>query len=168
MAMKKIKDLRDLFIEQGRELFNAQEQELNALAKIRKIATSQELKDIIREQIKKTWKQQERIETAFKNFEIELDGELSEPFGALINKGNQLINRSKDAEIKDAEIINAIQHINHFKIAGYTALSTYANEMEDKTISRLFLSSLEEEKKIDKKLIKLAIDHISKKSQSSV
>lgn len=160
--MKKIEDLRDLFIEQGKELFNAQEQEINALSKIRKIATSHELKAMIRDQIKTTWKQQGRIENAFVNFDIELDGELSEPFGALINKRNQLINKIKDSKIRDAEIINAIQFINHFKIAGYTALSAFANELEDKAISRLIHTSLEEERKVDKKLTKLATDHISK------
>lgn len=160
--MKKIEDLKDLFIEEGRELFNAQEHEINALSKLRKIATSHDLKATIRDEIKKTWKQQGRIETAFKNFEIEIDGEVSEPFAAIINKKNHLINRIKDSKIRDMEIVNTIQYINHFKIAGYTTLSTLSDVLDDNTISRLFHTSLEEERKLDKHLIKLSTEHLNK------
>jgi len=153
--MKTIAALKDLFIEQGKELYNSQEQEINILTKFRKSINSEDLREIVRQYIKQVWRQQGRLENAFDDYGIELESEHSEPFGALINKRNQWINKIADTRLKDIEIVNAIQHFNHFKIAGYIAMVSYANELEDSSANRLFSISLEEERKMDRKMTKL-------------
>ena len=166
--MKDIKNLNDLLIEQGRELYSTERQELDVLPKFEKQVSSPKLKKIISNQISRAKEQQLRIEKAFSKLNTSPEGEFSEPFGALVNKSNQLINRSIDPQIKDAGIINSIQHLNHYKIAGYGALSTYAEELGNEEVATLFHDSLDDEKKIDSELKELAKSEINKKAINPV
>lgn len=167
--MKNIENLNDLLIEQARELYSTENQELEVLPKFEKQVSSPELKEVINMQIEKAKEQRERIEKVFEQLEVTPVGEFSEPFGALVNKGNQLIHRSADSEVKDAGIINSIQQFNHYKIAGYGTISTYAKELGKEEVATLLHESLTEEKRCCSELTDLAtVGNINRKAINPV
>ena len=161
-VMKQIENLRDLLIEQGRELQSAEKQQLTDLPMIEKQASSRALKKIINKQIDKTKNQQIRIKQVFQKLNASLEGQQSEPYNALVNFCFNLIEDCTDYDIRDVAIINGIQHINRHKIAGYGTIAAYAEEIGNQDAASLLHESLKDEKSIYCELRDLAINEVNK------
>lgn len=160
--MKQIENLRDLLIEQGRELQSTEKQQLTDLPMIEKRASSLGLKKIIIKQIDKTKNQQIRIKQAFQKLNASLDGKQSEPYNALVKYCFGLLDDCTDSDIRDVAIINGIQHINRHKIAGYGIIAAYAEEIGNQEAASLLHESLQDEKTIYCELRDLAINEVNK------
>lgn len=162
--MKKIENLKDLFIEQSRELYDSNRQELKELPSIEKQATSTELKKIIKKQVGKVKSQQECLMDALAIFDAEPDGEKCETTEAILRHSHTLINASNDNEVRDASILNAVQQLGHRKIAGLGSTSAYARELGRESTAKSLHVLLNDEHQIDRELTLLAQDQINKQA----
>lgn len=166
---KKIENLRDLFIVQGREIYDATKQEVSELQKIQKHVSNPQLKKVLDSQLNIAKNQKIRLQNTFKKMNVSPEGELNDTCEAALKKTHNLIERSKDSEVRDAAIISSIQRFNHSKIASLGALTSYARQLgfEDVIINS-FHEALTEEKDIDKKLTTLAESEINKQAVLAV
>jgi ferritin-like metal-binding protein YciE len=164
--MKQIQDLKDLFVEQGRELYETSRQEENALPDTEKQANNPELKKIIRQQLDTATSQRRRLEQAFRKLNANVDGEKNPWSETALKETKDLASRSTAGEVRDAAIINGIQRLNHMKMSAYGSLSAYANTIGESEIAELVHDSLEEERNIDRDLSKLAEAEINTKANA--
>ncbi|MBL6448115.1 DUF892 family protein [Fulvivirga sp. 29W222] len=164
----KLENLKDLFLEQGRELHDAAMQEQKELPEILKDATNQQLKAIIDRQLKMAKTEISYLDEAFKKLRVKGQGEKNLCCESIIKQTKALIKRSKDAEVRDAAIINSIQRLNHNKITGFGSLTSYAREIGQDEIAANLHKALEQEKSIDEDLSDLAEWEVNKKAASVV
>jgi len=164
----KIVNLKDLFFQQLRVILKGEQQQLSTLKTMDKNATSMELKEVLQRHINETEQQLHRMENIFLKLDQDPEGEESSVMQCLIGEFQQLINRSVDEEVRDAAIITAIQHINHYEIACYGTALAYARGMDFDEVSRLLHQSLVEEKKADIDLTQLAFGGINEKAMMPV
>lgn len=161
---RNVRNLRDLFIEQGRELYDAFQQEQKELPKIQLKANNQELKRIINNQLDMAENESIQLEGAFRKLNASPKGEKSECYQSIFKQTKNLIDRSKDSEIRDAAIINSVQRLNNNKITDFKSLLTYAKEIGQEETASSFYEALNEEKDIDRELTDLAEKEINKKA----
>lgn len=164
----KIENLKDLFVEQGRELYSALHQEQKELPEMQRQVNNPKLKSLIDRQVTLAKKQSQTIQEAFKSIHESPEGERNECCEAVFKKSKDLIGRSKNQEVRDSVIINSIQRLNHSKITGLGSLSAYAREIDQKKVAEHLHESLNHEKKIDQELSVLAETDINKKAMSAL
>ncbi|ELR69517.1 Hypothetical protein C900_05049 [Fulvivirga imtechensis AK7] len=162
----KLENLKDLFLEQGRELYDAAKQEQKELPGIQKQVTNQQLRKIIDRQLDVANTEIRYLDEAFKKLNASAQGEKNHCCESIIKQTKSLIDRSKDAEVRDAVIVNSIQRLNHNKITGFGSLTSYAKEIGHKEIADSLHKALEQEKGIDQDLSNLAEKEINRKAVS--
>lgn len=156
-----IYDLYDLLLEQLRDLYDGELQQLKVFREFDESANSFELEEMVASLERETKNQVSRLSKIFKMLEEEPDGEYCEGIRGLIAEAKKLTSRCKNPEVCDAGLITSIQHINHYEMAGYGTAIAYAKTIEKDDIAELLLESLREEKEADLNLSELAHDHIN-------
>src|ERR1041385_3666575 len=117
--MNKIVNLRDFLLEQLRELFSVEQQQLGVLPKLRDKATSQALCNAIDVHISETKAQVARLHSIFEELGEAPKVEKSRAMTGLILHTYDLADRCSDMEVLDVVLITCIQHLNHYEIASY-------------------------------------------------
>lgn len=162
--MKPIVDLRDLMLEQLRDLYHGEAHVLKELYELPSKVQDPELKKVVREYVDVHEDQIMRLRQVF-NLQFEQKrGESSEPMYALVSNVDKLVRRCVDPEVLDASLVTALQHIMHYKIAGYGAVTTYAKLLGYLEEAGILHNNLEAEKKYDRKLALLADSVINRKA----
>ena len=156
MAKTDIIDLYDLLIEQLRDLYDGIIQKRRFLKKADKLASSDELEELMLTQRKQLKLQKERLEYVFEILDEEPKGEHSTGIKALIKSSLELAKRCKVPEVRDASIITSIQHIDHYEMAGYGTSISYAKVLNRHDIAETLLNNLRENKDADDWLSNLA------------
>jgi ferritin-like metal-binding protein YciE len=151
-----MQDLRDLFVEELKDLYSAENQIIKALPKMIRAASSEELKAGFTEHLEQTKLQVQRLEQIFKNVGENPKGKKCKGMEALLVEGKELMEEDASAEVLDAGLIAAAQHVEHYEIAGYGCVRTYAELLGDKKAVQLLQKTLDEEKETDTKLTELA------------
>jgi len=148
----------DLFIEDLADALSAEQQIVEALPKIIRAVTMPELKDALQSHLEETKNQISRLEQIFSIIECEPTSgqETNYIMERLIAKGDTILKRKLPSMVKDAAIIAAAQCIEHYEIALYGTLATYADQLELKEVADLLEETLSEESKADKKLTRIA------------
>lgn len=159
--MQKIVDLKDLMIEQLRDLYDSEDQQLAMLETLAQKASTIDLEEIIQHHLRETRHQQQRLVSVFEQLQLEPGGETCEGMQGIIKETRQLIKRATDDEVTDAAIITAIQHINHYEIAGYGTAISYAKALKMDEVAETLLETLREEKRADNDLSELAESQIN-------
>jgi ferritin-like metal-binding protein YciE len=149
-------ELRDLFIEELKDLYSAENQIIKALPKMIKAATSEELKSGFEEHLEQTKGHVERLEQIFSALDESPKGKKCKGMEGLLEEGKDLMEEDAEAEVLDAGLIAAAQHVEHYEIAGYGCVRTYADLLGNKKAAQLLQKTLDEEKQTDQKLTKLA------------
>lgn len=149
--MDQITNLRDLLIEEGRELYSANEQELQELPIIELQISSSELKQLIQEQMHKSRAQLEQLTQAMVALKADFQGGWCETTQAILKHLQQLINSSLRKEVRDAGIISALQQLSHRKIAGLGTITSYARAIGQIEAAKILHKTLDEEKNMDQK-----------------
>jgi ferritin-like metal-binding protein YciE len=145
-----------LYVEQLRDLYDAEQQILKALPKMIEAATSGDLKEALTEHFDVTKAQATRLETIFTGLGEKPKGEKCQGIEGVIEEGSDLIGSIKDTDVRDAAIIASAQRVEHYEMAGYGTARTFATLLEDDEASQLLQQTLEEEKEADQKLTELA------------
>src|ERR1700692_4543349 len=148
--------LRHLYVEELKDLYSAENQLVKALPKMAKASTSEDLRAGFEGHLKQTKDHVARLEKIFKGLGESPKGKKCTGMEGLIKEGAGMIDEDLPPEELNAGLISAAQHVEHYEIAGYGCVSTYAKLLgEDQAVS-LLRQTLEEEKETDKKLTQLA------------
>lgn len=161
MKNGEIFDLYDLLLEQLRDLYDGELQQLEVLPKLDEIADSFELEEIIEYHRKETLGQKERLEEIFQKLEEEPKGESCDGIKGLIKEMIKLAERCMNPEVRDAGLVTSLQHINHYEIAGYGTAISYTKQLNRHDIGELLWTTLREEKASDMGLSEIAENHIN-------
>jgi ferritin-like metal-binding protein YciE len=161
MQQQDILDLYDLMLEQLRDLYEGEHQQVTFLGEMYQAADSFILEEIIDEHTRETRLQIERLKRIFQMLGESPEGEDCEGISGIIYDAQHLIRRCGNEEVRDAAIITAIQHINHYEMAGYGTAISFARTLEKHDIGSVLLESLREEKKADMGLSDLAEEEIN-------
>jgi ferritin-like metal-binding protein YciE len=151
-----MESLRDLFIDELKDLYSAENQILKALPKMIKKASSRELKSGFEQHLKETQGHVERLDKIFEELEESPRGKKCKGMEGIIADGKELMEEDAESEVMDAGLIGAAQHVEHYEIAGYGCVRTYAELMGEDDIVKLLQQTLDEEKATDEKLNQLA------------
>lgn len=148
----KVETLRDLYLEQLKDLYNAEQQLVKALPKMAKAASSEELRTAFENHLEKTTEHAQRIETIFEQMGEKAQGKKCKAMEGLVKEGGEVIEEDMEDGIKDAALIAAAQRVEHYEIAGYGCVRTYATILGDEEAVTLLAQTLEEEKEADEAL----------------
>jgi ferritin-like metal-binding protein YciE len=148
----KIQSLRDLYIDQLKDLYNAETQLIKALPKMAKAASSGELKEAFEDHLDQTKQHAVRIETIFEQLGETAKGKKCKAMEGLVKEGGEVIGEDMAEGIKDTAIIAAAQRVEHYEIAGYGCVRAYATRLGDEDAATLLGQTLDEEKEANEKL----------------
>lgn len=154
--MSKIQNLRELLVYELKDLHSAETQLVKALPKMAKAASDDDLADAFEEHLEQTRGQIERLERAFEVLGEKPKGKTCEAMKGLIAEGEDILTEDATDDVRDAALIAAAQKIEHYEIAGYGTVRTFANLLGEKEVAELLQASLEEEGDTDKKLTEIA------------
>ncbi|WP_143959255.1 YciE/YciF ferroxidase family protein [Litoribacter populi] len=154
-----------LFQDQLKDIYWAEKHLVDALGKMQKAATSEKLSSSIENHKAETEGQVERLEKIFGILDVAARGKKCEAMEGLIEEGKEIIEDTKaDTMVRDAGLIIAAQKVEHYEIASYGSLVSLAKIIGNDEIANLLSETLEEEKKTDELLTKLAKSEINNKA----
>ena len=148
--------LRELYIDELKDLYSAESQLLKALPKMAKAAKSDELRKGFEQHLEQTRGHVNRLEKIFGNLGESPKGKKCRGMEGLITEGGEMIEEHDKSEMRDAGLISAAQRVEHYEIAGYGCVKTYATLLGDDEAAALLEQTLTEEKETDQKLTQLA------------
>ncbi len=153
--------LKDLYVDGLKDLYSAENQILKALPKMIKACGDRQVKAAFREHERQTREHVRRLERICKELGVSPRGKKCEGMEGLIKEGKSLIQEKPDQDVLDAGLIAAAQHVEHYEMAGYGTMRTYARELGFPAQARLLQTTLNEEGDTDKKLTRMAIRRIN-------
>ena len=156
--MAKLKTLRDLFLDELKDVYNAEKQITKALPKMAKAATSDHLRAAFEEHLAVTETQIERLEEVFELMEQSAKGKKCAAMEGLLKEGAEMMDEDAEPAVMDAGLIGSAQRVEHYEIAAYGTLASFARELGLKKAVSLLEETLEEEKETDEKLTTLAFE----------
>lgn len=154
--MKNVKNLEEALVEEMRDLLSAERQLSKALPKMAKKASSTELREAFEEHKRQTDEQAERLERAFEVLGKPARAKKCEAMDGLVEEGEEVMDMGGDAQVTDAMLIAAAQKIEHYEIASYGTICTWADLLGLREASELLKQTLAEEKETDEKLTQIA------------
>jgi ferritin-like metal-binding protein YciE len=160
----KLKTLNDLLVDMVKDLYSAENQLIKALPKMAKKSTSPALKKGFEKHLEETMRQKERLEKVAELLDITPKGKKCAAMEGLIEEAEEIISEIKDPEVLDAGLIAAAQKVEHYEIASYGTIATFAKMLGEKEALKLFLQTLEEEKATDLKLTEVAEGMVNEKA----
>ena len=150
-------DLHKLFIEVLADIYNAEKQVVKALPWLIKLASLPDLKEALTKHWNETENQVRRIEKIYHVLDIRTKDHTCKAMEGLIKEADELTGKLERSATMDAAIISACQKIEHYKIASYGTLRSFAQHLDlDSEIIDLLQDTLDEEGAADKKLTKIA------------
>lgn len=148
--------LEQLYLSELRDLYSAENQLLKALPKMARGASSPELKDAFEKHLKQTKGHVERLEELFEQLDESPKGKTCHGMKGLIEEGSEILKEEGDDSVLDAGIIVAAQKVEHYEIASYGSVRTFANLLGRDEEARLLQSTLDEESETNETLNRLA------------
>ena len=148
--------LKDLYVDELKDLYNAENQLLKALPKMAKKASAPELKRAFQDHLAQTEGHVDRLAKIFKGLGEKPTGKTCKAMKGLIEEGKEIIEEDGDGSVLDAALIGAAQRVEHYEIAGYGVVRTFASLLGEDDAMQTLQRTLNEEAETDKKLTKLA------------
>src|SRR5919107_2018437 len=148
--------LEKLFLEELKDVYNAEKQLLRALPRMAKAAESPELQQAFTKHQKETEGQVQRLERVFQELGQSARGKTCKGMQGLIEEGKEVLEKEGEGPVIDAALIASAQRVEHYEIAAYGCLRTYAQLLGLSQAERLLQENLEEEEAADQKLNALA------------
>jgi ferritin-like metal-binding protein YciE len=156
-----MESLTELYVEELKDLWSAEMQITKALPKMIKAATNLKLKRAFNTHLKQTERHVKRLERIFKELDESPRGKKCVGMEGLIKEGAALIKEKPEAEVLDAGLIAAAQHVEHYEIAGYGCVRTWARQLGEDRQADLLQETLDEEEQTDRLLTELAESEIN-------
>jgi ferritin-like metal-binding protein YciE len=151
-----LETLRDLFLNELRDMYHAEKQLVRALPRMAKAADSAELRKAIEKHLGETENQVQRLEGVFQSIGETARAKACKGMAGIVEEGKEMLEEDGQEPVIDAAIIAAAQKVEHYEIASYGCLITYADLLGEREASRLLKQNLAEEEATDKALSQLA------------
>lgn len=153
----KLQEFNKLFVEEIEDMYSAENQILEALPKLIKLANSKDLKEALTNHLEETENQVTRIEEIFSILKITAKQKFCKGMDGILREGEELVKNKTKSPALDAAIIAAAQKVEHYEIASYGTLRSFAEQLDfdDEVIDRI-QDNLNEEGAADKTLTKIA------------
>ena len=146
-------ELKEILVEQLKDLYSAEKQLVKALPKMAKAATTEELSNGFKQHLEQTKGHVQRLETIFEDMGESTRGPVCKGMEGLVEEGSEVIEDDEfEDEAKDVALIAAAQRVEHYEIAAYGCVRTYAERLGLDDAASLLQQTLEEEKETDEKL----------------
>ena len=150
-----IDTLKGLYVEELKDLYSAEKQLIKALPKMAKAAKDKQLQQAFRNHLKETEQHVARIEMICQELGVSPRGKKCVGMEGLIEEGSEMINEANDAAL-DAGLISKARHVEHYEMAGYGTVRTYARQLGFENQAELLQQTLDEEGRADQVLTELA------------
>lgn len=147
--------LEKLFLEELKDIYNAEKQITRALPRMAKAAESPQLQQAFTSHLRETEGQIQRLERIFKELGQAARGKKCKGMEGLLEEGKEMMEEEGEPLVVDAALISAAQKVEHYEIAAYGCLRTYADLLGYSEAARLLQQNLQEEEAADKKLTQL-------------
>jgi ferritin-like metal-binding protein YciE len=151
-----LETLKDLYIDELKDLYSAEKQLSKALPKMAKAASHKQLQAAFLTHAKETEQHIERLERICRDLGVSPRGKKCVGMEGLVEEGNEMIKEKPDEDVLDAGLIAKAQHIEHYEMAGYGTVRTYARQLGFEEQAELLQQTLDEEGKTDHLLTELA------------
>jgi ferritin-like metal-binding protein YciE len=148
--------LQDLYLDELKDLYNAETQLVKALPKMAKAASNDQLRAAFQEHLRETSEHVSRLEQIFEQLGEKATGKKCLGMEGLVKEGSETMKEDYSEEVKDAAIIGAAQRVEHYEMAGYGTVRAFAELLGETEHVSLLEKTLEEEKQADEKLTQLA------------
>ncbi len=152
----KVSNLRELLVDELKDLYNAEQQLVKALPKMAKAANSDELRRAFEEHLEQTKGHVERLDRAFESLDVATRGKKCMGMEGLIGEGKELLEAEMPEAVLDAGIIGAAQKVEHYEIAAYGTARRHAELLDLDDVVQLLEQTLDEEKQTDERLTDIA------------
>jgi ferritin-like metal-binding protein YciE len=152
----KLDTLKKLYVEELRDVYNAEQQLVKALPKMAKAASSDELREALEMHLDETKGHVERLEQIFEGLDEPAKGKTCKAMKGLVEEGSEILEEKGEDSVLDAGIIAAAQKVEHYEMATYGTLRTWADLLNQDEAAGLLQETLDEEGEADKKLNDLA------------
>jgi len=153
--------LQELYLEQLQDVYDAEKQLVKALPKLVKTATNDELKAAFEQHLEQTEEHVSRLERIFEELGEKPKGKKCKAMQGLLEEGKEMMEEDASEEVMDAGLICAAQKVEHYEIATYGCLRTYAEMLGFDDQADLLQETLDEEKDTDENLTELAVSCIN-------
>jgi len=163
---KDVKTMEDLFLEEIRDLLDAEKQITKALPKMAKAATSEELSSAFNEHLEQTRGHIERLERIFSELGAKSGGVKCKGMEGLLKEGDEMVSTTDPGPVRDAGLIGAAQRVEHYEMAGYGVARTFAQLLGRDEAADLLQETLEEERETDENLTSIAESMINERALS--
>jgi ferritin-like metal-binding protein YciE len=154
--MPSINTLKELLVDELKDLYSAENQLLKALPKMAKAATNEDLKQGFTDHLLQTRGHVERLTEAFKILDEKPTGKTCHAMKGLVEEGAEAIETEGPDAVRDACLIGAAQRVEHYEIAAYGTAHSFAKTVGEDEIAELLEATLAEEGETDKKLSQLS------------
>jgi ferritin-like metal-binding protein YciE len=151
-----VNSMRDLFIEEMRDLYSAETQLITALPQMAAAANSDTLKSAFQKHLDETRGHVQRLTEIFGDLGQSPSGKTCKAMQGLIAEGSDAIHMQGDPDVRDAALIAAAQRVEHYEMAGYGVVRTFAKELGFDNAASKLQKTLDEEGNADKKLTSIA------------
>lgn len=153
----KLQSLEQLFVEELQDLYSAEQQIIKALPKMAEHSASMQLRNAFNDHLQQSETQLRRLDQIFDQLrDAKREGKKCKGVEGIIKDGEDIVKSNSEPEVRDAGMIAAAQHVEHYEIAGYGTARTYAQLLGHDAWAQLLQQTLEEEKETDRKLNQLA------------
>jgi ferritin-like metal-binding protein YciE len=149
-------NLKSLYVDELRDLFNAEQQLIKAIPKMAKAANSDELRKGFEEHLEQTRGHATRLEQILSGLGEPVKGKKCKGMAGIVAEGGEMMSEAFEGALLDAALISAAQRVEHYEIAAYGALHAYATLMGESEAASLLQQTLDEEKETDQKLTELS------------
>lgn len=164
---KELNSLDQLFLDQLQDLYDAEHRITEALPLMAEAATSPQLAQAFREHLQETERQIERLERVFEIIGKPAKRKTCEAMKGLVSEGNEVISAKGDGDVRDAALIAAAQRVEHYEMAGYGTVRTFARRLGYTEAEELLQTTLDEEGATDHRLTAIAESIVNPQAQSA-
>ena len=162
----KLDNLRKLFVEELRDLYSAENQLVKTLPKMATGASSEDLKQALEDHLEQTQGHVERLEEVFEQLDETPKGKTCKAMKGLVEEGSEILEEDGEDSVLDAGIIAAAQKVEHYEIASYGTVRTWAGLLGENEVAELLQETLDEEGEANKLLNELAQDIVNPEALS--
>jgi ferritin-like metal-binding protein YciE len=148
--------LMELYVDELKDLYDAESRLVKALPKVAKAANSEKLRSAVEEHLEQTRGHVDRLKEIFDNLGEKASGKKCPGMMGILKEGEEVMDEDYKGEVMDAALISAAQRVEHYEIAAYGCVRTWADLLGESEASSLLDKTLEEEKETDEKLTQLA------------
>jgi ferritin-like metal-binding protein YciE len=158
----RLDNFENLFVDQLRDLYSAEQQLIEALPKMADAASNQELKQALTMHLDQTKQHADHVKQLITGMNEQAGGVTCKAMKGLIEEGSEILEKkSADKEVRDAAIIAAAQRVEHYEISGYGTARTFAHRLGNQEAARVLDQILDQESHADEKLSKIAMGGVN-------